>query len=85
MRKPFRQEAFRQEGALPTRPARKSARETPTTGFVLVVDGQMKGEFKTADAARARAEGLKRRFPALQVRIFDAQAKRSETVELAEA
>jgi hypothetical protein len=79
MRKSFRQEAA------PPGPARKPARETPTTGFVLVVDGQMKGEFKTAEAARARAEGLKRRFPALQVRIFDAQSKCVETVELAEA
>jgi hypothetical protein len=79
MRKPFRQDA-----APPPRPARKSARETPTSGFVLVVDGQMKGEFKTADAARARAESMKRRFPALQIRVFDAQARRSETIELAE-
>jgi hypothetical protein len=79
MRKSYKQQTVPAE-----RPARKSARETPTSGFVLVVDGQMKGEFKTADAARTRAAALKQRFPALQVRIFDAQAKRSETVELAE-
>jgi len=57
--------------------------EAPTSGYVLVVDGQMKGEFKTSDAAHHRAESLKRRFPALQVRIFDAQEKRFEDVELA--
>ena len=73
-----------QVAATPPRQARKPARETPTTGFVLVVDGQMKDEFKTKDAAHARAMSLKQRFPALQIRIFDAEANRSETVERAE-
>lgn len=59
--------------------------DAPTTGFFLVVDGQMKEEFKTPDAARKRAEALKHRFPALQVRIFDAEAKRTETVERLDA
>lgn len=59
--------------------------EAPTSGYVLVVDGQMKGEFKTHDAAHARAKSLKRRFPALQVRIFDAQQKRFERIELTDA
>jgi hypothetical protein len=66
----------------PSRTTRATA-EAPTSGYVLVVDGQMKGEFKTSDAARHRAESLKRRFPALQVRIFDAQEKRFEDIELA--
>jgi hypothetical protein len=59
--------------------------EPPTSGYALVVDRQMKGEFKTHDAARSRAESLKRRFPALQVQIFDAQEKCFERVELADA
>ena len=59
--------------------------EAPTSGYALVVDGQMKGEFKTHDAARHRAESLQRRFPALQVQIFHAQEKRFEQVELGEA
>jgi hypothetical protein len=59
----------------------RTAPKVPTSGYVLVVDGQMKGEFKTSDAVHHRAESLKRRFPALQVRIFDAQEKRFENVE----
>jgi hypothetical protein len=59
--------------------------EAPTSGYALVVDGQMKGEFKTHDAARHRAESLKRRFPALQVQIFHAEERRFEQVELGEA
>jgi hypothetical protein len=61
----------------------RGAPEVPTSGYVLVVDGQMKGEFKTSDAVHHHAESLKQRFPALQVRIFDAQEKRFEDVELA--
>jgi hypothetical protein len=59
--------------------------EAPSTGYALVVDGQMKGEFKTHDAAHARAESLKRRFPALQVQIFDAEKKRFEPIAVADA
>lgn len=67
------------------RRATRAMPEAPTSGYALVVDRQMKGEFKTHDAARHRAESLKRRFPALQVQIFDAQEKRFERVELTEA
>ena len=56
--------------------------EAPTSGYALVVDGQMKGEFKSHDAARSRAASLKRHFPALQVQIFDAEKKHFERIEL---
>lgn len=87
MRKTNRQQGSYKPQVAPPPPgqARKPARETPTTGFFLVVDGQIKEEFKTRDAAHARATTLKRRFPALQIRIFDAEANQSETVEGAEA
>jgi len=61
----------------------RAAPAAPTSGYTLVVDGQMKTEFKTHDAARQSAESLKRRHPALQVRIFDAETKSLEQVELA--
>jgi hypothetical protein len=67
----------------PPRRTTRAAPEMPTSGYVLVVDGQMKGEFKTSDAVHHHADSLKQRFPALQVRIFDAQKKRFEDVELA--
>ena len=68
----------------PIAPAPRSARpapDMPTSGYALIVDGQIKSEFKAKDVARARAEDLKRRFPYLQVRVFDAQEKRTENIE----
>jgi hypothetical protein len=52
----------------------------PASGYALVVDGQMKNEFDTGDAARSCAADLKRRFPALQVKVFDVQSRRMETI-----
>jgi hypothetical protein len=72
-------------GAPAPRRTSRATPETLTSGYALVVDRQMKGEFKTHDAARHRAESLKRRFPALQVQIFDAEKKHFERVELTEA
>jgi hypothetical protein len=57
---------------------RKST-ELPTSGFVLVVDGQLKTEFKTKDRAHKAARDLKSRFPMLQVKIYDAEEKRRGT------
>lgn len=59
----------------------RSVPDMPTSGYALIVDGQLKGEFKTKDAAEARGKELKLRFPFLQIRVFDAQEKRSETIE----
>jgi hypothetical protein len=57
----------------------------PTNGFALIVDGQAKAEFETRDQAREAATDLKRRFPMLQVKIYDAQDGRSESIALAAA
>ncbi len=77
----FRYKARKPQIAPAPLPITRAAPEMPTSGYALVVDGQLKGEFKTKDAARARAEDLKRRFPVLQVRVFDAEEKRSENIE----
>ncbi|WP_407180320.1 hypothetical protein [Bradyrhizobium sp. STM 3562] len=66
-------------------PIVRTAPEMPTSGYALVVDGQIKSEFKSKDMARARAEDLKRRFPYLQVRLFDAEKKHTEDIEPTEA
>ncbi len=52
----------------------------PTVGYGIVVDGHLKAEFKTKDGARKGAEELKRRFPLLQVKVYDAQMKSSEII-----
>jgi len=48
--------------------------ELPTSGFAIEVDGRLKTQFSTPEGARSGAEELKRRFPMLQVRIYDAAA-----------
>jgi len=56
-----------------------------TSGFALIVDGQAKKEFDTQDRALKAARELKGRFPNLQVKVFNAETKQSETIELAAA
>ena len=61
----------------------KKPPELPKTGYALVVDGLVKTEFKTKEGAQKGAEDLKRRFPMLQIKVFDAQFQRSDDVVLA--
>ncbi|MGY3611226.1 MULTISPECIES: hypothetical protein [unclassified Bradyrhizobium] len=62
-----------------------AAPELPTSGYALEVDGRLKAEFLTRDGAKAGAEDLKKRFPMLQVRIYDAQTMTREEVSLPRA
>ena len=64
-------------------PISKASVGLPTSGYALIVDGQAKKEFDTQDRALKAARELKGRFPNLQVKVFDAEKKQSETVELA--
>jgi hypothetical protein len=57
----------------------------PTGGYALIVDGLVKSEFKTKEGAEKGARELKRRFPMLQIKVYDAEAKRNEEVGLADA
>jgi hypothetical protein len=59
-----------------------AARDLPASGYALEVDGRLKAEFATRDGAKTGAEELKKRFPMLQIRIYDAQTKTREEVEL---
>ena len=59
-----------------------AARELPASGYALEVDGRLKAEFATRDGARMGAEELKKRFPMLRIRIYDAQTQTREDVEL---
>ena len=49
--------------------------ELPKTGFAIEIDGRLKTEFTTKEGAEQGATELKRRFPMLQVRIYDAVAQ----------
>ena len=59
-----------------------AAPELPNHGYALEVDGRLKAEFTTRDGAIAGAEELKKRFPMLRVRIYDAQTKMREEIRL---
>jgi hypothetical protein len=58
-----------------------AVRELPASGFALEVDGRLKAEFVTRDGARAGGEELKRRFPMLQIRVYDAQTNAREEIQ----
>jgi hypothetical protein len=47
-------------------PVNRATTELPTSGYALVVDGQMKTEFKTKDGAVNAARDRKGRFPMLK-------------------
>lgn len=66
-------------------PMNRAAIELPTSGYVQIVDGQAKTEFNAQDRALKTARDLKGRFPMLQVKVYDAENKRSEKIELAAA
>jgi hypothetical protein len=59
-----------------------AAHELPTSGYALEVDGRLKAEFAIRDGAKTGAEELKKRFPMLRVRIYDAQTRTREEVSL---
>jgi hypothetical protein len=63
----------------------RASTEFPTSGYALIVDGQVKTEFKNQDRAVKAASDLKGRFPMLQVKVYDAETKRSKKIELAAA
>jgi hypothetical protein len=55
--------------------------QLPSTGFALEIDGRIKTEFDTREGAESGAIALKRRFPDLQVRIYDASTKSRHEVQ----
>jgi hypothetical protein len=59
-----------------------AARELPTTGYSLEVDGRLKTQFETKEGARSGAEELKKRFPMLLVKVYDAVTKTREEIHL---
>ena len=64
-------------------PISKAGFGLPTTGYALVVDGQTKRDFDTRDHALKSARELKARFPNLQVKVFNAENRLSEKIDLA--
>jgi hypothetical protein len=59
-------------------PTRTLPSGLPETGYALIVDGRAKSEFKMKEGAEKEARELKQRFPMLQIKVYDAEANRSE-------
>jgi hypothetical protein len=66
-------------------PMYKATTILPTSGYALIVDGQLKTEFMSQDHALKAARELKGRFPMLQIKVYDAENKRIEEMKLAAA
>jgi hypothetical protein len=59
-----------------------ATQELPASGYAIEVDGRLKAEFATKDGAWAGGEELKKRFPMLQIRIYDAQTHAREEIKI---
>ena len=55
------------------RPKNPSANTIPSEGYVLEIDGKFKAEFATPDAAMKSALDLKKKYPQIQVAVYDAK------------
>jgi len=65
-----------------TRPKNPSANILPTEGYVLEIDGKFKTEYATLEEATKAGLELKKKFPYIQVKIYDAKARTRAVVEL---
>jgi hypothetical protein len=65
------------------RPRNLPPNSFPTEGFSIEVDGKIKSQHATAEAAAKAGADLKRRFPVVQVMIYDAAVKTRTMVEAA--
>ena len=67
-----------------TRPKNPSANVRPTAGYVLEIDGKFKSQYETSDEAMKAGLELKKKFPHVQVKLYDAKARTRTPVELTE-
>ena len=65
-----------------TRPKNPSANVLPTEGYVLEIDGKFKSEYATSEQATKAGSELKKKYPQIQVKIFDAKERTRTVVEL---
>ncbi|MGY3609660.1 MULTISPECIES: hypothetical protein [unclassified Bradyrhizobium] len=54
---------------------------SPYNRYAILVDGRVKTEFATRDGVEGGAKDLKRRFPMLQIKIYDAQTKADREID----
>jgi hypothetical protein len=67
-----------------TRPKNPSANLRPTEGYILEVDGKFKLEYASSEAAMNAGLELKKKYPHIQVKVYDAKERTRTVVELTE-
>jgi hypothetical protein len=67
-----------------TRPKNLSANRIPSEGYVLEIDGKFKKEYETSEAAMKAALELKKKYPPIQVNVYDAKEHTRTLVEVTE-
>ena len=67
-----------------TRPKNTSANARPTDGYILEVDGKFKSKYESAAAAMKVSLELKKKYPLIQVKVYDAKERTRTPVELSE-
>jgi hypothetical protein len=63
------------------RPRNPSANLLPSEGYVLEVDGKFKSEYETSEHAMKTGLRLKKKYPQIRVRVFDAKERTYTAVE----
>ena len=67
-----------------TRPKNPLANLRPTEGYILEVDGKFKSEYENSEAALKVGLELKKKYPHIQVKVYDAKEQTRTPVELSE-
>jgi len=67
-----------------TRPKNPPANVRPTEGYILEVDGKFKSEYESSEQATKTGLELKKKYPHIQVRVYDAKERTRTVVELPE-
>jgi hypothetical protein len=67
-----------------TRPKNLPANLRPTEGYILEIDGKFKSEYENSEAALKVGLELKKKYPHIQVKVYDAKERTWTPVELSE-
>jgi len=67
-----------------TRPKNPPSNVRPTEGYILEVDGKFKTEFERSEDAMKAGLELKKKYPHIQVKVYDAKERTRTLVELSE-
>jgi hypothetical protein len=65
-----------------TRPKNPPANARPIEGYILEVDGKFKSDYESSPAAMRVGLELKKRYPQIQVKVYDAKERTRTAIEL---